>query len=174
MIFEKKARKSGSVLKSHGRQGEVLISSDFNLPDKISKLESIFIAIDEQLVPFFIEEITPKSSKTAAVKLEDIDTIEEANELATRDWYLPEEHMNLVDNNTTPEPNLLIGFTVLDQNDQELGVIKNIQEIPSNTLLEVEIDGELYDIPFNEETVLFIDQESKILKNHIPEGLLDL
>ena len=174
MIFENKAKKSGKILKSHGKRGEILISSDFNLPDDIIKLESIFISIDEQLVPFFIENILPKSSRTAAVKLEDIDTVEEANELANHEWYMPQEHLRMITGEEDTDPDILVGYTLLDQENNKLGVIKDIQHIPSNTLLEVEIEGEIYDIPFNEDTLISIDPDKKIIKNHIPNGLLEL
>jgi 16S rRNA processing protein RimM len=174
MKFENKAKKAGKVLKSHGKQGEILISTDFNLPDNITKLESIFIAIDEQLVPFFIENILPKSSKTAAVKLEDIDNAELANELISNEWFIPEEYLYLFIEKEDTDPEILIGFTLIDQDNHTMGEIKSIQHIPSNTLLEVDIEGVLYDIPFNENTIISIDPEKKIVKNQIPEGLLDL
>jgi 16S rRNA processing protein RimM len=169
-----KTIKAGKLLKTHGRQGEIFLSSDFNLNENFIQVESIFISIDGQLVPFFLEAILVKSSKTAAIKLEDIDTVEEANELTGNDWYLTEKKYNELSGEKTPEFSDLIGYTLFDQDENKLGEITNINEIPSNTLLEVQIEDESYDIPFNEETIISIDPEKKAVVNFIPEGLLDL
>src|SRR6056297_1380694 len=79
----------GKVLKSHGKNGEVIINSDLELPENFTKVESIFLEIEGGLVPFFVEHIWLKSSQTAILKLEDIDSVEQANELTECDWYLP-------------------------------------------------------------------------------------
>jgi 16S rRNA processing protein RimM len=170
----KKAKKTGKVLKAHGKKGEIFISSEYNLPDNFQKLESIFIAIDELLVPFFMEEINLKSSKTAAIKLEDIDTVEEATELAELDWYLSEKDFYWLFDQPADNANELIGYQLIDQHEAWIGEITGIQEIPSNTLLIVKSNTQEYDIPFNEETLLGIDNKKKIIQVEIPEGLLNL
>ncbi len=169
-----KTVKAGNLLKTHGKQGEIFLSSDFNLTEEFIQVESIFISIDGQLVPFFLENILIKSSRTAAVKLEDVDSVEEANELTGKEWYLTEEKFNELSGEKTSELSDLIGYIVYDQNENKLGKITGINEIPSNTLIEVQIGKESYNIPFNEETIISIDNQKKSVVNFISEGLLDL
>lgn len=171
----KNTRKVGRILKTHGTGGEVLVNSEFDLPDTFTKVESIFIMIDEQLVPFFIESTLIKSSKTAAVKLEDVDATEQASELSENDWYLTEKKFSELLDTPVNESDWLQGYSLVDQNEKKIGKIIHIEEIPSNTLIEVQTqEGKNCQVPFNEETIISINKQQKTAKVHIPEGLLDL
>ena len=167
-------KKVGKVLKTHGKEGELIISSEIDLPDNFIKEESIFIKADGLLVPFFIENAFLKSSSTAVVKLEDVDSIKDAEELTSLDWHLTEEQWNRLFIEEKSNYDFLKTFLLIDQNDQETGIITDILEIPSNTLLQVNYQNRSVEIPINEETLFYIDEENKIVKNFITEGLLDL
>jgi len=166
--------KLGEVLKSHGKEGEIIISSNQGLPENFLKMESIFIEINGGLVPFFIEHALLKSPQTAILKLEDIDSIEEANELTGFAWYLPKKEWEKLKQSEAGTYKTLEGFTLIDQNDQQVGIIEGILEISSNTLLQVRYGESLVEVPVNEETIYGIDEENQTIKNHIPEGLLEL
>jgi len=167
-------KKVGNVLKTHGKEGELIISSEIDLPDNFIKEESIFIKADGLLVPFFIENAFLKSSSTAVVKLEDIDTIIDAEELTSLDWHLTAEQWNRLFIGEKNNYDFLKTFLLIDQNDQEIGIITDILEIPSNTLLQVNYQDRSIDVPINKETLFYINEETKIVKIYIPEGLLDL
>ncbi|HKL38136.1 MAG TPA: ribosome maturation factor RimM [Bacteroidales bacterium] len=164
----------GRILKSHGKQGELIISSHQDLPQDIDKMESLFIEIHEKVVPFFIEALRRKTPTTAVIKLEDIDTLEEANELAGSYWHLPSGLADKKSPEPLDEPAWLTGFILIDQKDRQIGTIEGVNDTTSNTLLEVRHQGEVVDVPVNEETIHYIDQENRILKNEVPEGLLDI
>ena len=166
--------KLGKVLKSHGKEGELVISSEKGLSEEYLEMESMFIEINGGLVPFFIEHIMLKSTQTAILKLEDINSIEEANELAGCSWCLPLKEWEKLKQNETGPYETLEGFTLIDQDDNEIGIIEGILEIPSNTLLQVRYGENLVEIPVNEETIYHIDKANRIIKNNIPEGLLEL
>ncbi|MGM0531153.1 MAG: ribosome maturation factor RimM [Bacteroidota bacterium] len=166
--------KLGEVLKSHGKEGEVIISSDQGLSEDFLKMESIFIEINGGLVPFFIEHARLKSSQTAILKLEDIDSIEAANEVTGCNWYLHQKDWEKLKQSQAGSYVTVVGFTLIDQNDDEIGTVEGILEIPSNTLLQVRHGNNLVEVPVNEETLYKIDEESQTVKNHIPEGLLEI
>lgn len=164
----------GKVLKTHGKQGELIISSEQNFPENFQHMESLFIEINEQVVPFFLERVISKTLTTAIIKLEDIDTLEEARELTELNWHLPGEFLHKESSTVMPDLEKLTGFTLIDQHDQEIGVIEGYQDIPSNALLKIRHHANLVDVPVNQETVHYIDPQKKILKIEIPEGLLDI
>ena len=164
----------GKVLKTHGKQGELIISSEQNFPENFQKMESLFIEVNEQVVPFFLERVIIKTLTTAIIKLEDVDTLEEARGLTDLNWHLPGKSLPKEPSPQMVDLEKLNGFTLIDQHDQEVGVIEGYQDIPSNALLEVRHHENLVDVPVNEETVYYIDPQKKILKIEIPEGLLDL
>src|SRR6056297_2514398 len=163
----------GKVLKSHGKEGEIIVSLNKELPETFLKMESIFIEIDGGVVPFFVDEIRMKSSETAILKLEDIDGIEQVNELIDCYWYLPKNVRDELNQVEYQPFGSLEGFTLIDQNDQKIGVVEGISDIPSNTLLQIRYKNRLIDVPANEETIYYIDKQKQILKNYIPEGLLE-
>jgi 16S rRNA processing protein RimM len=166
--------KLGEILKSHGKEGEIILSFDGELPENFLKMESIFLEIEGGLVPFFIDHIIIRSSQTAILKLSDIDSAEEANELINTNWYLPLEEWEKLVQDAEESYFTLKGFMLVDQNDREIGIVEQVLDIPSNTLLQVRYGDNLADIPVNEETLYFIDQENKIVKNHLPDGLLEI
>lgn len=164
----------GSVLKTHGRQGELIISCEQGFPENFKQMESLFIEINERVVPFFLDHVIEKTPTTAIIKLEDVDNLEEAGELTGLTWYLPAGEMEKEKPGAPLSLQQLEGYRVIDQQDQDIGVVEGYQDIPSNPLLEVRRGDDLVHIPVNEETLYYIDPERQVIKNEIPEGLLDL
>ena len=78
----------GHVIKTHGLKGEVNIFLDVDHPSEYQELGSVFVEINQKLVPFFIESIQLKGNK-ALVKFEDVDSLEEAEELQSKRIYRP-------------------------------------------------------------------------------------
>ena len=47
----------GEVIKTHGLKGEVSVLLDVDFPEEYSELESVFLQMEGNLVPFFIDSI---------------------------------------------------------------------------------------------------------------------
>lgn len=136
------------------------------------KLESVFLEINQKLVPFFIQKIS-LSGQRGIVKFEDIDRIEEAQPLIKKDLYLPAEKF--------PEPDEealfykhIIGFKVKDKNLGELGTIQDILERTGQDLLVMQYEDREVLIPVAESIILKADAKKKMLLVDLPEGLLEL
>ena len=78
----------GNVIKAHGLNGEIQVYLDVDFPDSYRNLESIFILMNNKLIPFFIETLQINSNK-ALIKLEGIEKREDSAELANNQVYLP-------------------------------------------------------------------------------------
>ena len=78
----------GYVIKPHGIHGDVNIFFDVDHPEAYTKLESVFIDIDENLVPFFIEAIPIRGNK-ARVHFSNISSLDEARRIQSCKLYLP-------------------------------------------------------------------------------------
>jgi 16S rRNA processing protein RimM len=162
----------GRIIKAHGLKGSVLANFDVDEPEQYSKLESVFLEINQKLIPFFIEEISI-SGKKVILKLEDIDKIDDTESLLKKDIYLPLEKL--------PEPDEdelfyqhIIGFKVKDKNLGELGVVENIFERAGQDLLVMKFEGKEILIPVDPSIILKADNKKKTLSVDLPEGLLDL
>ncbi len=79
--------KIGYVAKSHGLKGEVTIMLGPDCPD-LEEVKSVYLDAQNQLVPYFIENISIKGVK-AYVKLEDVNTPEQSHALKGASLFLP-------------------------------------------------------------------------------------
>lgn len=157
----------GTVAKTHGVDGAVVIRTDHNL-EKAEFEEPVFVVIDGLPVPLFFEEIVERTRDSYIAKFEMIDTPERAKELVGCEMLGPrriveQDHLDLFTQ--------VRGLQVIDANRGPLGVCTDIEPIPGNPLLVVERpDGEAIYIPFATEWVRdFVPGKRVTLE--CPEGL---
>jgi 16S rRNA processing protein RimM len=164
--------KVASVLKTKGLKGEMQLYVDFaDLAD--IDFDAIFIEIGGKLAPFFVESIKYQQKNAAYLYLEDVDTIEKATPLVKRDIYLPKK---LKPKKKKSEFTLkdLQGFTAVDENEGQLGVITAIHEYPQQLVAAVTYKNCEVLFPLNEEIIKSIDIVSEIVTIDLPDGLLDI
>jgi len=162
----------GTILKTKGLKGELHIYVDFDGLEKI-KFNSIFLDLSGKLVPYFVSSIKYLQKSAAYLVLEDVDTIEKASALAKKNIYLPnklkpkqkEKEFTLMD---------LKGFTAVDENEGELGVITDVHEYPKQFIATVTYKNCEVLFPLNEEIIKGIDITREIVTVDLPEGLLDI
>ena len=107
------------------------------------------------------------------MKLEDVDTEEEARSFVNREVYYPKSFY--IDEETEVAPgDYFIGFKVIDEEYGELGVIESVDDSTANILFVVEYQGRELLIPANDDFVTALDEKHKIIRMNIPEGLLDM
>ncbi len=162
----------GYVIKKHGTRGEVSIFLDVDQPDEYSELESVFVEINQKLIPFFIESIQIRDGK-AVVKFEDIDTQEEAQALKAKAIYLPLSTLPELEDNQFYY-HQIVGYTIVDQKLGEVGIIKSVVTTSMQDLLAVEYKEKEVLIPINDSIVLNADHENKVMVVNMPDGLLDV
>lgn len=154
------------VLKSNGTDGGLLMGFRDIDPNEISLAEPVFIDYDGLPVPFFIESLTPRGNGRALVRLNDITSLADAEEIVGRavwaDWE--EEASEEADFSD------LVGWTVLGA-----GEVTDFVDIPANPCLEIQTkNGTSVLVPFHEDLILSVDPEARVLEMEIPDGLLDL
>ena len=168
------------VLKSNGTDGELVMSFREIAPEDINLSEPVFIIFDGLPVPFFIESFTKRGNSKALVRLTDICSQEDVDEIAGKAVY--------VDDSQIPEMSLeedgfaaLVGWMLLtpadDQADDdmelyEVGEITDFIDIPNNPCIEVETEHGAVMIPLHEDFIMSVDPEYKEIIMQIPAGLL--
>ena len=167
------------VLKSNGTDGELVMGFRDIAPEDINLEEPVFIIFDGLPVPFFIESLTKRGNTKALVRLTDIASMEDVEEIAGKAVY--------VDDSQVPEMSLeedgyaaLVGWMVLTAEGElseeselfEVGEITDFMDIPNNPCIEVETENGAVIIPLHEDFILSVDPENQEIIMQIPAGLL--
>ena len=164
------------VLKSNGTDGELVMSFREIAPDDINLQEPVFIVFDGLPVPFYIESFQKRGNTKALVRLTDIRSQEDVDEIAGKAVYLEDgqiPEMTLEDDGYAA----LIGWMVLTPAKEEnavyeVGEITEFFDIPNNPCIEVETENGAVMIPLHEDFILGLDPENREIMMEIPEGLL--
>jgi len=145
-------------VKKYSFKGELLVKLDTDEPDLYENLESVFIDLRGNLIPFFIEKSQLHKSELLRVKFEDVDTEDFLPELEDDKFYFHE----------------IIGFTVEDKTFGTVGTIKGINDSTAQSLFEIDRNGIEILIPMNDEFISKVDKPNKTIFVDTPEGLIDL
>ena len=157
----------GQVLKSNGRDGELLVSFSGIAPEDIDLEEPVFIEFDGLPVPFYFEAFTQRGNSRALVRLTGVHNLTDADELASAVLYAEDDLYE-------DEEEDLTGWTVLHADGTKVGTVTAHEDIPGNPCIWVETGHGERLLPLREELVLDVNETEKALRMEIPEGLLDL
>lgn len=162
----------GKFAGTHGLKGELVLKHGLGKKTSLKGLITIFIKHKSgSILPWFIEAARIKNNEEVFIKLEGINTKEEARSLIQKEvWLTAADFKKHAAKNS---PISFLGFTVVD-GEHILGEIEEIIEQPHQTLCRLEIQGKEVLIPLHEETLKKIDQKNKTLSVKLPEGLLDI
>jgi len=163
----------GKIVRTFGTKGEVVLQVDVDLFSRIKKLESVYLKINENLVPFFIELIQPKAKGQVMVKFLDVESTGDASLLAGCEVFIP---IAIV-----PKPKgsqlysiEIEGYTVIDAKRGETGTVRTVLEMPQQALLAIDFNGKEILVPIVDEIVKKIDRKTKTIHIEAPEGLIEL
>lgn len=172
----------GSTFKTHGFKGELKCALDITVDDIPSSMP-LFFEIEGIFVPFYTEYLRGRGDNNI-IKIEWIDTDEQALLLVNKDFYLlrPDyeswkEEKGFED---IEEDSDIIGFRVFDNDThEELGTVEEIMENPEYDYMSVKNpkNGEEFMLPIIDEFIIRIDEEvpgKGSIWVSLPEGLLDL
>jgi 16S rRNA processing protein RimM len=147
----------GKITKVHGYQGAVTIRLERNISDNLPEMESVFIETDGRPVPFFIDFSEQPDLLTLRLKFRDYNTTEKVKEFIGCKVYLT--------NSTDPDipvedPETLIDYEVLSDDDISIGVIDEIIENPGQFLLRIRTtSGKEILLPLHEDLIKEIDSK---------------
>ena len=163
----------GKIVRKHSFKGEIVIKLDTDEPQLYKNLESVFVNIGNNLVPFFIEKSSFSKSTLLRVKFEDIDSEEDADAILKSEVYLPIQLLPKLEGDKFYYHEV-IGFTVVDENFGDVGIITNINDSAAQALFEIDRDGTEIFIPMVDDFIKKVDRENQKIEVTTPEGLIDL
>ena len=163
----------GKVAKKFSFKGEVLLYLDTDEPELYENMESVFVEVSKNLVPFFIEQSNLHKNDFLRVKFEDVDSEADADEIIGCPVYLPLKMLPKLTGNKFYFHEV-IGFEVDDKRLGTVGIIQSINDTTAQPLFEV-LNGEVeLLIPMIDHFLLEIDRKNKKVKMDLPEGLIEM
>jgi len=165
--------KAGKISKPYGLRGEVNIILEPRAGNNIEPDNPLFIDIDGQRVPFFVEEVELISSEQAIIKFEFVDSLEAAREVSGWNLYF--------DNSFQPDSSeseddmaKLVGYSASDRASGQLGKISDYLPHSMNPVFIIQYEGRELIIPAVRDFIDDINARKQTIQFILPEGLTSL
>lgn len=164
----------GKILKLFASKGALQIYLDVDDPEDYTELESVFVKMNEQLIPFFIDDLELRQKKTAVVTFADVDNVDQASMLTGCELYLPLNQLPELTGNRFYYHEVK-GFELIDQNHGLVGILDDVLEYPHQDVFRcIHKSGKEILIPVSDEIITGLNRDSKQIFIQAPEGLIEL
>jgi len=163
----------GKIVRKHSFKGGVVAKLDTDEPGLYKNLESVFVALGNNLVPFFIENSLLQKGNQLRIKFEDIESEEDADAILGSELYLPLEFLPKLTGNKFYFHEI-INFDIEDVHHGFVGVITGVNDSSAQPLFEINANGIEIFIPMIDDFIKIVDRENKKIVVEAPEGLIDL
>lgn len=163
----------GKIVKKYSFKGELLVTLDTDEPEMYTEMESVFVEVNHNLVPFFIESASLHKSRMLRVQFEDVYSEAEADQLIGSELYLPLDLLPPLDGDKFYFHEI-IGFKVTDVNKGDIGQIVAVNDQTAQDLFVIDFKGTEVLIPINDNFIKEVNRDNKTIVLDTPEGLIDL
>lgn len=166
----------GKCAKPHGLDGTLKCQIDERYLDDVLQAKALFIGVGANPIPYFIE--SAREGNQFLVKLEEVNSREEAETLAHKPIFLREEDLleseYVEDEFADNRYEKWIGYEIIDTEMGNIGKIEQILSLPGHFTAEINHNGKEILIPIHENLIVQINKEKKQLFLNLPDGLLNL
>ncbi|MGN6616813.1 MAG: ribosome maturation factor RimM [Ilyomonas sp.] len=162
----------GRIVATFGLKGEVILQHALGKKTTLKGVEAVFVEDRKgAYLPWFIESSKAKDQQEIYLKIDGIDSKEQAHKLIQKQvWLLNDDFRKVVGKSS---PIALLGFELVNEG-APLGTVEEVIEQPHQVLLRITINNKEALIPLHEETLNKIDQKKKQVHVTLPDGLLDI
>lgn len=161
--------KIGYISKTHGLKGECVLKIEGDTFFDEEEINAIFLDLNGAKAPFFIEDLSWNNS-AYIVKLEGINKVEEAKRLIGKTCLIDRRY--LIENENSMSK--YIGYHLIEKEFGDLGQIEEIIDQTNNVLIRLTYRGKEILLPFTEDLISLLDDESKKMYYSAPQGLISM
>ena len=162
----------GHITKPFGIKGQLCCYFDTDEPEKYANLDAVFIDLDDEKLPYLIEDIQYRGANTFVIKFADVDE-EVAKGVVKAELYLPLSELPPLTGNKFYFHEVK-GFRVVDSEYGDIGVLQQVVEYPAQPLFQIDKNGTEVLVPVIDEVIDKVDRELKTLFITAPKGLIEL
>ena len=163
----------GKIVRKHSFKGEVVIKLDTDEPELYQGMESIFVDLGNNLIPFFIEKSLLQKGNQLRVQFEDMYTEEEADSILKSDVYLPLDLLPKLSGDKFYFHEI-IGFKMVDTRYGLVGTIDGVNDKTAQPLFEVTNGDKEIFIPMIDNFIKKVDRKNSTIEVETPVGLIEL
>lgn len=161
----------GQIVSTHGIKGEVRVNPWCDTPEFMKKFKTLYFDANGNKAV----EITAcrPHGNVVIIKLDGIDTVEEAQKLRNKTLYMNRADAKLGKGDWFIQD--LIGCTVYDADDNEktYGKLTDVAETGANDIWFIENNGKEYIIPAIKDVVINVDVENESVFIRPLKGIFD-
>ena len=164
----------GFFRKTHGVHGEMVLEYEPEYELSFGETNRFFVELEGLLVPFFVAEngFRFKSAKSAIVKFDWVDDENYARRLVGNTVWLYKNEIVLDQEDSSVSK--FVDFILEDEKLGEVGKITGVDDFSGNLVLHVDYNGNEILVPYNDDFLISLDEERKILKLRLPDGLIEI
>ena len=162
----------GTITRTHGLQGNVILKLDTDQPEMYDKLTSIFLEINGLLVPFFVEKQSWSRSDTKIITFKNSSEAL-VNQAIGKEVFLPLSTLPALSGKKFYYHEV-IGFEIREEDGKSCGIIVSINDMTAQHYFILKLAGKEIIIPLIRDWILEVNREEKFIKMFLPEGLMDV
>jgi 16S rRNA processing protein RimM len=161
----------GRIVRKHSFKGEVVLKLDTDEPELYQEMESVFVNIGNNMIPFFIKDSLLQKGNQLRVNFETIQSEADADALLKAGVYLP---LSMLPKLTGKKFHEIIGFAAEDVAYGAIGTVTGVNDSSAQPLFEIEKEGMQILVPMIDDFIVKIDREQQKILLKTPAGLLDM
>lgn len=165
--------KAGKISKPYGLRGEVNIILEPEAGNYIEPDNPLFIDLDGQRVPFFVEEVELVSKDQAIIKFEFVQSMQEARAISGCNLYFDPKQVSMP-LQSSEDMSALVGYQAIDHKLGPLGKISAFVPHSMNPVFIIDHEGNELLVPAIEEFIKRIDPKNRKVHLILPKGLTEL
>ena len=158
----------GKISNHRGLKGELVIIKNQTHNINFNDIESIYIHIDGNYVPFSIKETKKINDKKSTILLENQNSREDNEKLIKSDIYIPDK----VAAKFLNEEFKIIGYSLIQEKSKVGKIIDFINN--KQSIIICDFDGKEVMVPYVKKYFLDIDHKNKLVDVLIPKELINL
>lgn len=161
----------GVITSTHGVHGEVKVFPTTDDVKRFKKLKEVILDTGKEKLTLEIESV--KFFKQMAIlKFKGIDNINDVEKYRQKSLYVTRANAVRLNRDEYFIADLM-GLKVLDEDEQEIGTLRDVMETGANDVYVIDMtDGRELLLPAIKQCILQVDVEAGFVKVHILDGLL--
>ena len=162
----------GKIVAAHGINGSLILTHVVGNSQWLKKGQVLLLEMQKgSYIPYFVSQVKANNDKEYIINLEDVDKVEYAKRLVTKQVYVDEV---ILSDYAKKSPLLWIGFNILDKKQGDIGAVIDVSQTGYQWLAKVIYHGAEVLVPLIDQMILKVDVKTKTIEMELPEGLLEV